>query len=265
MAAQLLKANRLQHPHMIMKAFVANVAIAFAVVLGVGTAGAVPRLCPTVSVTCPDGVVIGETLTFTATVSGDDQKIVPTYNWTVSAGSITSGQGTPTIQVDATGVSDTTVTATVHVGGFDRMCSTTTSCSTGVRQKVTATKVGVYPEQSVKTDDLRLDSFAREIRMDPQCLGYIIAYGGRIGLPGEARKAADAARTYLIKHGTEASALVTIDGGFRENFTVELWIVPNTATPPTASPTVDPSEVKLPAPASKPPGNPAAKRRKKRN
>lgn len=265
MAAQFLKANRLQHPHMIMKAFIANVAIALALVLGVGTAGAVPTLCPTVRVTCSDSVVEGEMLTFTATLSGADQDVVPTYNWTVSAGSITSGQGTPTIQVDTNGAGDRSVTATVDVGGFDRVCSTSTSCTSGVRRKVTATKVGEYPEQSVKTDDPRLDSFAREIRMNPQSLGYIIAYGGRIGLPGEARKAADAARAYLIKHGTEASAIVTIDGGFKENFTVELWIVPNTATPPTASPTVDPSEVTLPAPASKPPSKPAAKRRKKRN
>jgi hypothetical protein len=36
---------------------------------------------------------------------------------------------------------------------------------------------------------------------------------------------------------------VTVDGGFREDLTVELWIVPSGATPPENSPTVDPSEV----------------------
>jgi len=35
-----------------------------------------------------------------------------------------------------------------------------------------------------------------------------------------------------------------VDGGYREELTVELWVVPSGANPPSASPTVDPSEVK---------------------
>ena len=37
---------------------------------------------------------------------------------------------------------------------------------------------------------------------------------------------------------------MTVDGGYREELTVELWVVPSGATPPPNSPTVDPSEVK---------------------
>ena len=44
-----------------------------------------------------------------------------------------------------------------------------------------------------------------------------------------------------------------MDGGYRENLTVELWIVPQGATAPTASPTVDPSEIKA-TPAPRPRG-----------
>ena len=33
--------------------------------------------------------------------------------------------------------------------------------------------------------------------------------------------------------------MTTVDGGYREDLTVELWIVPTGATPPTAAPTRD--------------------------
>ncbi|MFN2501114.1 MAG: hypothetical protein ABR530_03770, partial [Pyrinomonadaceae bacterium] len=73
--------------------------------------------CPTVSVSGPSGVTSpGQTMTFTANVSGGSQSSV-TYNWSVSSGSIESGQGTPSITV-RTGQSDAggNVTATVTVG-----------------------------------------------------------------------------------------------------------------------------------------------------
>src|ERR1043166_4819416 len=51
--------------------------------------------CPTVSVSGPSGVTApGQPMTFVATVSGAENA---TYNWTVSAGTISSGQGTSTI------------------------------------------------------------------------------------------------------------------------------------------------------------------------
>ncbi len=46
-----------------------------------------------------------------------------TYNWSVSAGTITSGQGTSTITVDTTGLGGQSVTATVSIGGADPSCT----------------------------------------------------------------------------------------------------------------------------------------------
>src|SRR5689334_17754102 len=60
--------------------------------------------CPTTKMTCPDLVKVGEKLTFTANVQGGDQNVTPTYNWAVSAGKISSGQGTSTITVDTKGL-----------------------------------------------------------------------------------------------------------------------------------------------------------------
>ena len=94
--------------------------------------------CPTTKATCPDLIKVGEKLTFTATIQGGDQNVTPTYNWTVSAGTISSGQGTSTITVDTKELAaGSSVTATVELGGFDRECgygSTAQSCTTSVEK-----------------------------------------------------------------------------------------------------------------------------------
>ena len=63
-----------------------------------------PLVCPTLGVTCPGDVDEGQPATFTANFSQGTPTVSETYNWTVSAGTITSGQGTSSITVDTTGV-----------------------------------------------------------------------------------------------------------------------------------------------------------------
>ncbi|HZT58733.1 MAG TPA: hypothetical protein VFA21_08930, partial [Pyrinomonadaceae bacterium] len=187
---------------------------------------------------------------FTASVSGGDTSVTPTYNWTVSAGTITSGQGTSTITVDTTGTGGQTITATVTVGGYNRDCNVTASCSTAIKQPVLARKVDEYGNIRFNDEKARLDNFAIELQNDPTSQGYLICYGGRRGRAGEAQRRCDRAKDYLVTtRGIDASRIVTVDGGYKEDLTVELWVVPSGATPPTASPTVDPSQVRTgPAP-----------------
>src|SRR5215216_1276750 len=127
--------------------------------------------CPTTKVTCADSIYAGEKLTFTADVQGGDRQVTPTYNWTVSAGSIESGQGTPTIEVSTSEVAaDSTVTATVDVGGFDRGCgygSTASSCSTTVLKKAESRKLDEYGTLKPKEENTRLDNFVIELQTDP--------------------------------------------------------------------------------------------------
>jgi hypothetical protein len=98
-----------------------------------------PAGCPTTKVQCPDSVRKGGGPKFIAEVKGGDEQVTPTYNWTVSAGAIESGQGTSTIAVDLAGVqAGASVTATVEVGGYDRQCgygSTVNSCTTSVEKQ----------------------------------------------------------------------------------------------------------------------------------
>jgi hypothetical protein len=100
--------------------------------------------CPVTTVTCPDMVYINDKLRITADVRGGDAKVKPTFNWSVSAGSIESGQGTSTIDVSTKDLSDgQSVTATVEIGGFDRACGygqTAASCTSSVMKKAEAAK-----------------------------------------------------------------------------------------------------------------------------
>ncbi|HEV3469115.1 MAG TPA: hypothetical protein VG148_07320 [Pyrinomonadaceae bacterium] len=209
-----------------------------------------PPACPTVSVSCPDTAKPGEPITFTANVSGGNPNVTPTFNWTVSAGTITSGQGTGTITVDTTGLpGNSTVTATVDVGGYERSCDTSESCTTSLAAPPGPRKIDEYGNIRFNDEKARLDNFAIELQNDPTATGHLICYGGRRGRAGEAQRRCDRAKDYLVNtRGISADRIVTVDGGFREDLTVELWIVPQGATAPTASPTVDPSEVQTTAP-----------------
>lgn len=201
--------------------------------------------CAQTEIAGPSDALSGENLKFS--VSQPSQKLgnVLTYNWTVSAGTIVSGQGTPTITVDTTGIGGITLEVTVIIGGLPKACTKVTSCNVfgGIRCIRPLDEYGnikFYDEQA------RLDNYAVELQNDPTTQGYIMAYGGRVGRAGEAQARAERAKNYLVnKRGIEASRIVTVDGGYREALTVALWLVPSGATPPQASPTVDPGEVQI--------------------
>jgi hypothetical protein len=62
-------------------------------------------------------------MTFTANLSGGTQDQPVTYNWTVSAGMISSGQGTDKIEIDTKEVEvNGTITAPLEVGGIAPEC-----------------------------------------------------------------------------------------------------------------------------------------------
>ena len=88
-----------------------------------------PPPCPHIFVSCPDNAESKAAITFEATVSGGPAGMKPTYKWSLSAGKIISGQGTPKIAVDVSGLSIDAVTATVSVGGAHQFCATVASCT----------------------------------------------------------------------------------------------------------------------------------------
>lgn len=136
-------------------------------------------VCAGVSVSGPAGITNpGDNMTFTATASG-----ATSYNWSVSRGTIVSGQGTPSITV-STSAADAgqNVTATVDVVFGDRpgscpSCPTTASESAGVKEKPIPNIVDEFGKATDDDVKARVDNFFIQLNNNPAAQGYIINYG----------------------------------------------------------------------------------------
>jgi hypothetical protein len=208
--------------------------------------------CPTVTVSCQDTGLVGQLITFTATVSGGDPDVTPTFKWTAPDFNIVGGEDTYEINV-GTPARGGKIVATVEIGGYDRACSMTASCTTFVVVDPSLRKVGEYVGPVLDDEKAQLANFAGELENESTSRGYLVCYGGRRNAANEARRRCERARKYLADtSGVAADRLVMVDAGFREEPTVELWVVPPGAKPPESTPTVDPSEVIPPTPPRKP-------------
>lgn len=203
--------------------------------------------CPTSSVSCPSDVDVGSPITFTASVSGDASL---TYNWSVSAGMIRSGQGTSSITVDTAGLSGQTVTATVELGGLDPSCSRTASCTTGIRALLANfRKFDEYGNIRFDDERARLANFATQLRTEPGSQGAIITYGS---CEGEGLAHAARSQAYLVNNlGIDRERITIVDGGCRNELAMELWVVPAGAEMP--GPNTDGAVSPCPACRRKPP------------
>ncbi len=80
--------------------------------------------CPTINIKCLTGEQCGGNRSrLIVEVRGGGTGYTPTYTWCLSAGTITSGQGTDTIEIDTSAVSDKWITVVVMIGGLDRECT----------------------------------------------------------------------------------------------------------------------------------------------
>lgn len=195
-------------------------------------------VCPTVSVSCPSDPII-EVLDFTATVAGGDPNIRPTYHWEVANGEIIAGQETPAIRVKREACQ--AVTATLRIGGFDTICSRTASCSTTTCHTLPPPKkvnsYGLIPFDQVR---VKLEQFAAALKKQPNAMGFI-RFSRSKSETGEAQKAADDAKQYLVeKFDIEKDRIRIADGETQEEFLIELWLIPQGSYLPEVQPKMNP-------------------------
>jgi hypothetical protein len=91
--------------------------------------------CTDLNMSCPQIVEEGRSIVFSVSISGGETDMKPTYIWSVTAGTITKGQGTYTIEVDTTGLAGKQVIATVEVGDIPPECQRTASCEVQIHKK----------------------------------------------------------------------------------------------------------------------------------
>ncbi|MDQ3907506.1 MAG: hypothetical protein M3268_04095, partial [Acidobacteriota bacterium] len=138
-----------------------------------------PEICPNISVSCPTPGAPGAPATFTADLSGGTAGRTPAFNWVVTGGTITSGQGTSSITVDTAGLSGSELRATVEVAGYGPRCSA--SCATAIPKPPPPPPAQPRPFDEygeIQRDDekARLDNFAAELQSNPSAQGYYIIY-----------------------------------------------------------------------------------------
>lgn len=190
-----------------------------------------PPSCPTVTVSCPDSATENAPVTFTGNVSGGSTNVTPTYTWTITAGTITSGQGTPTITVDTAGLAGQTIRATLDVGGYGMPCPA--SCTVSFPIEAKPHKFDEYYDISRNDEKARLDNFAIQLQSEPGSQGYIIVYPSQKAKANEAQDRATHISDYLINtRGIDASRFTVTMGKARESWLFELWVVPQGAQPP---------------------------------
>ena len=94
--------------------------------------------------------------------------------------------------------------------------------------------------QGSEAEMWHLAEFQGKLSKQAGAKAYIIAYVGREDPPGKANRYALRAKRWLVDvHGIEPARIVTLDGGRREKFIVELWMTPQDAQPPVPKPEVD--------------------------
>lgn len=98
-------------------------------------------------------------------------------------------------------------------------------------------RLDVYGDLLFRDEKIRLDNFAIALQQRPGSRGYIIGYPALRGSLSNTLARLERARTYLVKvRGIDDKRLMRIRGGFRKQFTVELFIVPTGAEAPSSLP-----------------------------
>jgi hypothetical protein len=120
----------------------------------------------------------------------------------------------------------------------------------GSASPTTPRKFDEFGDINCEDEMARLDNFAIQVQNEPSATAVIIFYGGRFRgrLPKRGDAAARAARLkpYLVeRRSIPADRIVVINGGYREEWTAELWINPAGMALPQPSPSMPIEKIKF--------------------
>lgn len=206
--------------------------------------------CPNLTTSASAEVVAaGTPVRFTARAGGFESRRV-SYNWAVSAGTIISGQGTSTIEVDTTGLEGQNITAHIEIHGDWMMaCVTSASETTAVAALPTARLLDAASTAANNCEYVLMimDRLIAELGNDPNASGVIIIYRDA-GKPRAFMKRRREINDWMRTRGFDPMRVTIVDGTYRAKAETEFWIRPAGAempviqvadiAPPAASATV---------------------------
>ena len=189
----------------------------------------------------PSRVTEGEPVTFKAINKGTAPMPLR-YVWRVVNGRITSGQGTPEITVDSSGMGNKTIEAELDVNDevYDSRCRQVISVPTDVEPvkeppPIEKVSCDVFESKSNDDDKARLDNCMIMAQNMPDSQLYIVIYPGtdRTSMTRNTYdRVAKRSLDYLVKRGMDPSRIRYVRGSSRTRTAYEIWIVPVGVAPP---------------------------------
>jgi len=200
-----------------------------------------PLTCGTVTIDGPSEVEQGTPMVFKAKITGMIHPTKPEFKWKLSAGTITTGQGTEEIVVDSTGLGGQVVTATVELSGVPQGCKAA-SRATQVKGPAIACFLPFdrYGDLRFEDEKARLDNFAIQISNEPLSIGQILMAAGQETFENETRDRLARAKSYLVNvRGIDPNRILTLDCGFTHELNIQLSIFPAGVFPLTCDDSIE--------------------------
>lgn len=131
--------------------------------------------------------------------------------------------------------------------------------STGAQTPMNSQKVEEFGITNCEIRRALSENLSSKMLEDESSLGYIVYYGGQFNIKpygswytkrlprrGEAFARAAAIKSRFVENfGIDENRIILLNGGYRESWAVELWLVPKGARPPLPVPTLAESEIKF--------------------
>jgi len=212
-----------------------------------------PLTCGIVGIDGPAQVDPRTAVVFKAKITGIIHMTKPEVKWKLSAGTITTGQGTDQITVDTTGLGGQEVTVTAELSGASLGCSGSASRTTQVQSPdfICGLRFDEYGDIKFNDERARLDNFAIQLSNQSLSSGYILMSAGQKTFENETMERLERAKSYLVNvREIDPNRVVTVDCGFTPDLTIKLYVAPLGSTPPVCSNSVEIpiSEVKFTKP-----------------
>jgi hypothetical protein len=95
-------------------------------------------------------------------------------------------------------------------------------------------KFDEYYDIARNDEKARLDNYAIQLQSEPGSQAYVILYPSRRARPNDAQTRSQRISDYLVNsRGIDSHRIVITIGQQREDWLVELWVVPEGTPPPT--------------------------------
>jgi hypothetical protein len=152
------------------------------------------------------------------------------FKWELSEGRLLDGQGTEKVTVDTSSIGKgeiSSIELKLQVEGAPPAMEREKTCTLRIDPQCNEPSLfDEYEGASGKEERQHLDRFAAYVKAaGPEATAYVISYEGRSACYYEAQWRADRATRYLVeKHGLSLPRVISVDGGVRERWSVDLFV-----------------------------------------